>query len=497
MNELPTWLSILPPLVALAFVLWRKEVVSSLMVGLFVSEALLTVNGGRFSLLGSFTAAIERAVTELTNPGNARLILFSLLIGALLGFMRFSGGVQATVDRLINLGVARNPRRAGLMTFFTGVVVFLESNLSVLTAGIVSRGLFDKFSMSRERLAYIIDSTSAPVCILIFLNGWGAFVMGLVAPYDIGRTPASLMLGAAALNVYAISTLMVVFYTVWSGRVYGPLARCEALQAQSKKTPSLAKEENKLVDTVSEKTEDEVSSNGRAKDMLIPLAVLVLGMVGFMYITGHESLLSEVSHNQPSPTIWQAILAGSGSKSVLYATILATLVAFFMLLSQPRFTHKQLMQQAFTGMSELLPLVAILFMSICLGASVRELGTGEFIAGLVANYLPIWAVPAIVFIAAGAASFTTGTSWGTFALMVPIAMPISISLGIPVELMLSAVLGGGVFGDHCSPVSDTTAVSSLAAGCDLLDHIRTQLPYALVCGGVSVLLYLLMGLFVA
>lgn len=471
MNNFPEWLSLLPPMVALAFVLWRKEVVSALMLGLFTSEVLLGIQGGNFSLLGSFIATIERAATKLSEPGNARLILFSLLIGVLLAYMRFSGGVQATVNTMINAGVASTARRTGLMTFGTGVVVFLESNLSVLTAGIVSRGLFDKFQMSRERLAYIIDSTSAPICILIFLNGWGAFVMGLIAPYELGQTPAALMLGAAALNVYAISTLIVVFYTVWTGKVYGPLAHCDAISEATE-------------------IEEEQPLEGRARDMLVPLVVLVVSMVSFMYLTGSQTLDSKAQ----TYTLMQAILAGSGGKSVLYATILATLVSFFMLIAQRRFTHKQLMSEGFKGISELLPLVAILFMSICLGASVRELGTGEFIAGLVADYLPLWIVPAIVFIAGAFASFTTGTSWGTFALMVPIAMPISINLGLSPELMLAAVLGGGVFGDHCSPVSDTTAVSSLAAGCDLLDHVKTQLPYALTCGGFTVLVYMFIGL---
>lgn len=470
MNDFPQWLSLLPPIVALVFVLWRKEVVSGLLLGLFTSELLLTLQGGQFGLFSAFLNTIERAVAKLSEPGNARLILFSLLIGVLLAYMRFSGGVAATVNKMINAGVASNARRTGLMTFGTGVMVFLESNLSVLTAGIVSRGLFDKFKMSRERLAYIIDSTSAPICILIFLNGWGAFVMGLIAPYDLEQTPVSMMIGAATFNVYALSTLALVFYTVWTGKVYGPLAKVE----QSYQAPEI---------------ESEQCVDGRARDMLVPLLVLVVSMIFFMYLTGNKSQIDKGL----SPSVIDSILSGSGGKSVLYATILATLVSFFMLVVQPKFNHQTLMSEGFKGMSELLPLVAILFVSICLGASVRELGTGEFISGLVADYLPLWTVPAIVFIAGAFASFTTGTSWGTFALMVPIAMPISINLGISPELMLAAVLGGGVFGDHCSPVSDTTAVSSLAAGCDLLSHVKTQLPYAASCGLFTVVIYLLLG----
>ena len=454
---MPEWLSLLPAAVAIVFVVWRKDVVAALVLAVITSEYLLSIQAGVYSPLIGFVNAIERVVAVFTDAGNARILMFSVLIGAVLAYMRFSGGVAATVQKLVNSGLASNARRTGLMTFFTGVVVFIESNLSVLTAGILSRGLFDKFNMSRERLAYIIDSTSAPVCILILLNGWGAFVLGIISPYEVEQSAVSILLGTVPLNIYAISTLLVVFYTVWTGRVYGPLATIE----------TLGKSNAHEVDI----------TNGRARDMLIPLAVIVFGMLGFMLWTGQGD-----------------IMAGSGSKSVLYATIASLLTAFLLLLGQRRFTHSQLVSEGFKGVGEILPLVAILLLSIALGASVKELGTGVFISGLVADYLPLFMVPAVVFIAGAFAAFTTGTSWGTFALMVPIAMPIAINLDLPPSLVLSAVLGGGVFGDHCSPVSDTTAVSSLAAGCDILDHVKTQLPYALFCASITVAAYLVMGL---
>jgi len=457
------WLTLLPATVAIAFVLWRKEVVAALILAVFTSEYLLGVQSGSYSLLEGFVRAIERVVAVFSDAGNARILMFSMLIGAVLAFMRFSGGVNATVQKMVNSGLTSSARRTGLMTFITGVVVFIESNLSVLTAGIVSRGLFDKFNMSRERLAYIIDSTSAPICILILLNGWGAFVLGIITPYAIEDSAVSILLATVPLNVYAISTLIVVFYTVWTGKVYGPLATTESL-AMENTSPEASRSEIEL-------------SGGRARDMLVPLAVIVFGMIGFMLWTGEGDLM-----------------AGSGSSSVLYATIAALVVSFFMLIRQPRFSHRQLVDEGFKGVSEILPLVAILLLSIALGASVRELGTGVFISGLVADYLPLFLVPAVVFLAGAFASFTTGTSWGTFALLVPIAMPIAINLDLPPSLVLAAVLGGGVFGDHCSPVSDTTAVSSLAAGCDILDHVKTQLPYALFCGAITVAAYIVMGI---
>ncbi len=461
---MPEIFSLLPAVVAIAFVLWRKEVVAALVLAVFVSEYLLLIKTGNYFLVDAFVQAIERVVAVFSGSGNARIILFSVLIGAVLAFMRFSGGVDATVQLMVRSGMAKNARRTGLMTFITGVVVFIESNLSVLTAGIVSRGLFDKFKMSRERLAYIIDSTSAPICILILLNGWGAFVLGIIAPYEMDQSAVSILLGTIPLNIYALSTLVVVFFTVWTGKVYGPMAATELTQSGAAKMPGSSDNANH-------------ETQGRARDMLLPLAVIVFGMIGFMFWTGNGKLMD-----------------GSGSASVLYATIAALVVSFLMLIRQPRFSHRQLIEEGFKGVSEILPLVAILLLSIALGASVKELGTGVYISGLVADYLPLFLVPAVVFIAGAFASFTTGTSWGTFALLVPIAMPIAINLDLPPSLVLAAVLGGGVFGDHCSPVSDTTAVSSLAAGCDILDHVKTQLPYALFCGGITIAAYVLMGL---
>jgi len=252
---------------------------------------------------------------------------------------------------------------------------------------------------------------------------------------------------------------------VWTGKVYGPLARMEATQkARVEQDISVLEEE---------------VAPGRARDMLVPLTIMVGGMLCFMYWTGGGD-----------------ILEGSGSKSVLYATLLAISVSFIMLIRQPKFTHRQLVDEGFKGIGEILPLVSILLLSIALGASVKELGTGIFISSLVADYLPLFLVPAVIFLAGAFASFTTGTSWGTFALLVPIGIPIAINLNLPPSLMLAAVLGGGIFGDHCSPVSDTTAVSSLAAGCDILDHVETQLPYALFCGGITIVGYIIAGLIV-
>ncbi|RDV26636.1 sodium:proton antiporter [Alteromonas aestuariivivens] len=451
------WVSILPPLVAIIVVFWKKEVIMALLLAVLCAEALILINAGGAVALSPITS-VERVIEVASSPGNTRILLFSVLVGALLAYIRDSGGVTATVDWLTRKGVAKNRRQVGGLTMFTGIAVFIESNLSVLTAGIFARGLFDKFGMSRARLAYIIDSTSAPVCILILLNGWGAFILGLLDTYELETSSASILWGSVPLNFYALFTLAIVAYTIVKDKVHGPMAK-EDEQVAHSDTPLTTEPATK------------------ARFMLVPLLTMVISMVGFMLWTGN-GVLAE----------------GSGSKSVLYATILATSVAYFLLLFHRRFNHHEAVAIGFKGMGELLPLVTIVLLSLTLGSSLKVLGTGVFVAGIVGEYLPLFLIVPMLFIAGAIMSFTTGTSWGTFAILIPIGVPLIQALGLPPSLVIAAILGGGVFGDHCSPISDTSAVSSIAAGCDLLTHVRTQLPYALVAGGMTLVAYVIASL---
>jgi Na+/H+ antiporter NhaC len=451
------WLSVIPPIVAIAVVLWRKEVIAALLLGIFASE-LLQLAFAWYSPGAATINTVERVVGVFNSPDNTRILIFSLMIGALLAFIRLSGGVAATVDSIVNKGVAKNGKHASLLTSAVGGVIFVESNLSVLSAGILARGLFDRFGLSRAKLAYIIDSTSAPVCILILLNGWGAFVLVLLSQYEFNMPAVQILWGTVWLNFYALVTLIIVLWSSATQRWFGPMASSPAGVG---------------LDVHLE--EHVVASKPRF--MVIPLLVMILGMIGFMLWTGDGSLAD-----------------GSGSKSVLYATTLATLVAYLQMLASRRFGHRKLVKIGMQGMGDLLPLVAIVLLSLALGRSLGDLGTGAFIANIVGGNLPNFLIPATLFLAGGLISFSTGTSWGTFAILIPLGMPLALSLDLPPSLLLAAILGGGVFGDHCSPISDTTAVSAIASGCDLLEHVRTQLPYALVGGMIALIMYLVAGL---
>lgn len=451
------WLSVIPPLVAIAVVLWRKEVILALLAAIFSSELLLAYHDHSNALFYAFIGSLERVTSVVASPGNAQLLIFSLLIGALLAYVRNSGGVTAMVNKLVSKGIAKNRRQVGAVTMITGMVIFIESNLSVLTAGILSRDLFDKFKMSRARLAFIIDSTSAPVCILILLNGWGAYVLGLLNNYELEQSSMSILWGTIPFNFYAIIAILMVAYTVATDKVYGPLKQSEL-------------ELNKTAEHENDHLEEALIKPTKARFMVLPLLSMVLAMFFFMYWTGDGD-----------------ITRGSGGKSVLYATCFALAVAYFLLLGSKRFTHKQLVEVGFGGIAELLPLVTIVLFSLTLGASLKDLGTGLYVAGFVGANLPLVFIVPMLFIVGGVISFSTGTSWGTFAILIPIGVPLIQSLGLPPSLVIAAILGGGIFGDHCSPISDTTCVSAIASGCDLLEHVKTQLPYA-VFGGVLTLI---------
>ncbi len=460
------WLKVLPPIVAIIVVLWKKEVILALLLAIFTSEFLL--GGFLFnhstSILNQFFVGgldtLERIIAVFGDAGNTRILIFSVMVGSLLVYMRHSGGVSALVNTLISKGLAKTPRQVSLMTTFTGIAVFIESNLSVLTAGILSRGLFDKFGLSRAKLAYIIDSTSAPICILILLNAWGAYVLALISSYDFEQTAIEIVWGTIPFNFYALITLIIVFYSVTTGKYYGPIT--------------------KSVPNPETRTDDEPEpGSSKARYMLVPLLVMVGGMIGFMLWTGNGNMAQ-----------------GSGSKSVLYATSLACLVAYLMMIASGRFKHTQLVKIGFEGIAELLPLVAILLLSLALGASLKQLGTGIYISQLVGGFLSPYIIAPIIFLVGALISFSTGTSWGTFAILIPIGVPIIHLMGLPPSFILAAILGGGIFGDHCSPISDTTAVSSIASGCDLLEHVKTQLPYAVVAGLITMLLYFLVGLII-
>jgi tetracycline resistance efflux pump len=451
---LVNWTVLLPPFLAITIAIWRRDIIVALLISLWLAETLLVGLNPALGLIALF----ERIVAVFSDPGQTRILLFSLLVGALLALFRASGGVSAFIHQLTHLGFATTRRRAALLPSITGTLIFIETNLSILTAGIISQKLFDKFKMSRAQLAYIIDSTCSPISVLILLNGWGAYILGLLEGYGLESTTQTL-LQSIGLNFYAIIAVIMVFFTAITGKVFGPMRTSHS-----------------KIDMHTEIPDEAPASKSRY--FLFPLIVLVAGMPLFMLYTGDGHLFQ-----------------GSGSQAVLWSIGIALMVCALMIFQDKQMTSEEILRNSFKGMSDLLPLVSIVLLSMALGMACIDLGTGAYVAHFVGDFLPPFAIAPVLFICAGIISFTTGTSWGTFAIMMPLGIPLAMGLDIPPALALAAILGGGVFGDHCSPISDSTLMASLASGCDHLEHVRTQLPYAIVMALVSVFLYLIIGLY--
>ncbi|MEL6828374.1 MAG: Na+/H+ antiporter NhaC family protein [Pseudomonadota bacterium] len=452
------WLTITPPLLAIIVAVWTRNVFWALGIAIWLSETIIAGFNPFMGALGS----IDRAVSVFDSPYNTRVLLFCLIIGALIVYMQKSGGISAMVERLQSSGFASTPRRASLVTAICGVLIFVETNISLLTTGILGRPLFDKLKISRERLAFIIDSTCAPVSVLILFNGWGAYLLGLLNENGVDGATGVLM-ATIGLNFYAWIALALVFATVLSNRTFGPLAAVE----QGGSGVSIA---------ASGPFNESPAPASKALYMAIPLIIMIGGTIGFMIWTGNGD-----------------IRQGSGSQAILWSVILATAAAFLCLAHSKR-AEGELVEIGFKGMGDLLPAVTMIYLALVLGASLNAVGMREFIASIASSFPAPGVIPAILFLAAAVTSFTAGTSWGTYGIIIPVAVPLALGAGVPLPLAVAAVMGGGVFGDHCSPISDTTIIASLASGCDHMEHVRTQLPYALVGGIAATGLYLLAGL---
>ena len=465
-------LSVVPPILAIALAIRTKQVIFSLITGIFVGWCII-YDGNIFS---AFLGTIQSMVDVMKSDGNTRTIIFTLLIGALIQLIRTAGGVNGFIGLIQKrLDGKKNPK-SGLQVAagLTGFLVFIESNISILTVGTAFRPLFDKYGIAKEKLAYLADSSSAPSCILFPINAWGAYVMGLLAAYD-HLDPFTALVSSIPYNFYPILTLIILFLFVSTNRSFGPMKEKE-LEAKPM-TPT-----------------DTNTESGKAMNMIIPLVIMIATMPLFLIYSGWSEANAEIGLGD---RVWSAISNGSGSSAVLNAVTTALIFAGIFFGFQKLVSFKSFFEESLKGMSEMLVMSILMVLAFAIGNICGELKTGLYVAEATKSWLSPALAPTLVFAISCFVAFATGTSWGTFAIMISIGVPLAQAVGINPYIIIAAVLGGGVFGDHCSPISDTTLISSMATGSDHIDHVRTQLPYALVAGGISMILYLILGFFVA
>ena len=486
-------LSLLPPVLAIVLAIATRQVYISLILGIFLGWLVLN----DWNIWLGFMDTVQGFVEVFQSAGNTRTIMFSALVGALIVFIQRSGGVEGFINRIQKILDYYENKKTGnsrvmvqFLAWLTGVVVFVESSVSVLTVGTLYRPIFDRMGIPREKLAYIADSSSAPASILIPFNGWGAFIMGLLLSAGF-ENPFSAMFSAMAYNFYPMLALIMVLVIIFSKKDFGPMAKAE----------KRAREEGKLLadgakPMITDELIDIKPKEGiplRARNMIVPIAMMVIMMPLMLIYTGWESAMAEMADASFISKVSHAIGNGSGSTSVLVGVIIALLVSMAFYSIQGLMKLNEMIDLTLKGISGLMPLALLMLFAFAIGDVCKSLETGIYVASVVGDWIPAGFIPFLVFALSCFIAFSTGTSWGTFGIMIPIAVPLAATLDVNVYMAIAAVMGGGVFGDHCSPISDTTILSSMASASDHIDHVRTQLPYAMVSGVIASLLYIIFG----
>jgi tetracycline resistance efflux pump len=482
--------SLLPPVLAIILALRTKQVYIALVFGTWLGW--LIIHGWNI-FTGTF-ATIDAFVNVFKSPGNTRTIMFSALVGALLLFIQYSGGVEGfmiSIGRLIERIERKKKMKSRmlvqLLAMATGVLLFVETSISSLTVGTLYRPLFDKLKIPREKLAYIADSTSAPSSILIPFNAWGAFIMGLLITQGLKR-PMTVLGNAMIYDFYPILTILLVFIIIVTNKDFGAMAKAEK---RTRETGKLLNDNAKplVSDTITSlKTKPGIKL--RAYNMYIPILTMVMMMPFYLFYTGYASVKE---YTGGFDYLIQAIGAGSGSSAVLYSVITSLMVAMILYRSQKIMKLKEMVDLILKGISEMMPLALLMLLAFSISDVSNKLGTGIYVAAQTKSWLSPQLLPFILFVISSFIAFSTGTSWGTFAIMIAISVPMAEAQHANLHLAVAATIGGGVFGDHCSPISDTTIISSMASASDHIDHVRTQLPYALFVGGITAILYLVLG----
>ncbi|MFY0627478.1 MAG: sodium:solute symporter [Reichenbachiella sp.] len=487
MSEFGFW-SLIPPLVAIGLALRTKQVFISLIAGIWIGYLIIN----QWNPLTGTIDTMAAFVNVFSDAGNTRTIIFTLLVGSLIALIQRSGGVDGfikSISKRINKN-AKNSRK--LVQFYasvTGLIIFVESNISILTVGTLFRPVFDKFNIPREKLAYLADSSSAPSCIIFPFNAWGAYIMGLLMMQGFD-SPFKTLMSSLVFNFYPFLAIGIVMYIIFSGKDFGPM----------KKAEERAMKEGKLIadgatPMVSEEIAMLASKEGiphKTFNMIIPIFIMVIMMPVMLVYTGWSEL--ENTNASIFALVFEAIGKGSGSTSVLYAVTTAVIISMILYKSQGIMKFKEMVDLSLKGMSGMVSLALLMVLAFALSGLCKELGTGLYVADISKLWLSSKLVPAIIFLVSCFIAFSTGTSWGTFAIMISIAVPMAQSLDANVSMAIAAAIGGGVFGDHCSPISDTTIISSMASASDHIDHVKTQLPYALIAGTGAFVMYLFLGL---
>ena len=499
---LPGWTSLLPPLLAIILALVFKEVVTSLFVGVWLGAFIFA---GLNPITGTMRAIDTFITPALVSMDHASILVFSFLLGGMVGVISKSGGTRGIVEAVKPL--ATTPRRAQLAAYLSGLAIFFDDYANTLIVGNTMRPITDRMNVSREKLAYIVDSTAAPVAAIVFVSTWVGFEISLIgdglaaAAAQSGTTPdvAAALGSANAFTIfihsipylfYPLLALLMVGLIVFLQRDFGPMLQAEQRASRGE---GLYREGAMLMSEAgSDKMEPVEGAPLRWYNAALPVLSVVLVVLFGLYFQGRSNL------GRPG-TLWEIFGEASAFDALLWGSLTGCFVAIALAVGQRILSVHQAIDGLVGGMRAMFLAGIILVLAWSLGSVTEVLGTAPYISGLLEGNLPPQLLPALVFVTAASIAFATGTSWGTMGILLPIVIPLAVALGGTVNPeagttyviligSIASVLAGAIFGDHCSPISDTTVMSSMASACDHVDHVRTQLPYALAVGVVGVLI---------
>ncbi|WP_312812784.1 Na+/H+ antiporter NhaC family protein [Sedimentibacter sp.] len=455
-------LSLIPPILAITLAVITKNVILSLFISVLVGTTILA--GGNV-ILGFLSLFQENIFEQIIGSSNAQTMVAMAIIGGFVGLIESSGGAEAfakLMTRPINSRV-----KAQFIVWLGGLAIFFTDSGNSLILGPIFRPITDKLKISREKLAYLLDSTSAPISIMIPFAGWGVYIISLIqAEYEklsIMENEFIAFIQVLPFQFYAITTLILIPIIVFSKKDFGPMAKAE-FKAINNNSYDNNFDENK------------VKNKAKASTILIPLAALFITMLGILIYFGFP---------------FQQI-GGSKMRTALCSSyLLGSLIAMFMIVKHGVMSFKDSFNTWLTGMQKMMYILVVLVLAWSVGSVCSNLGTSTYIITKSQGLLTPILIPALLFVIGSIMSFATGTSWGTFAILMPIAIPMSYSFDVSIHVAIGAVLSGGLFGDHCSPISDTTILSSMASQCEHVSHVSTQIPYALVSASGSIIGYLI------
>ena len=494
-------LTILPPLVAIALAFITKNVVISLFLGTLSGCFLLQISGNNiiYAIVNSFLDFVQRALNSLADPWNAGIVLQVMVIGGVISLVSKMGGAKAIAEALAKR--AKTPRSAQLITWLLGILVFFDDYANSLIVGPIMKPVADKMKISREKLSFIIDATAAPIAGIMIISTWIGLEVGLIKDgfESIGQSTDAfgVFLNTIPYRFYNILILIFVVATSYFLRDFGPMRKAEI-----KARKGQISETNKEI-ALDKAAEDEMAPKEGVKlsiwNAIIPIGALMISALISFYYSGYTSImggedaaLQAIMTNSPMSftAIREAFSASDASVALFQSALFASIVAIAMGVGKKIFTFSEAVDVWVDGMKGLIITGVILILAWSLSSVIKELGTAAFLVQMLSNSVPKFLLPSIIFILGAVISFATGTAYGTMGILMPLAIPLSYSISPDfgyVVISTSAVLTGAIFGDHCSPISDTTIMSSMGAGCHHIDHVKTQMPYALTVAAITVI----------